>query len=311
MVAGIILTLWLAQASLSSENSRLLDNAFRLIKERQFDAAIKELNKAAGLEPRSAPVHLLLGQAYMAKGAAEFTAEAKSEFQQARELDPNLVLASFYIAKIDLDLGRVRQAEAELMRALEKKPGEHYLLALLGETRRQQGKAEEAIRLTTNALEAGQDAAAVHYFRALAWWDLRDEARALTDLGRILGSPHATVEAYLLAGSIHLHFSRLKEAEDNFRSAIQLGADRAEPRLRLAHVLRRLKQYDLALKELAQVESAPQLSSPYFQRLLADAACEKGLILSDQGYAASAKKWFQRALEIDPSHAEAASRLRP
>jgi Tfp pilus assembly protein PilF len=53
------------------------------------------------------------------------------------------------------------------------------------------------------------------------------------------------------------------------------------------------------------------MSSPYFQKLLADAAFEKGLILSEQGQAARARASFQRAIEIDPSHEEAARRLRP
>ena len=46
-------------------------------------------------------------------------------------------------------------------------------------------------------------------------------------------------------------------------------------------------------------------------RVLADAACEQGLVRLDRGDRAAAKVWFQRAVEIDPEHAEAASRLKP
>jgi Tfp pilus assembly protein PilF len=65
------------------------------------------------------------------------------------------------------------------------------------------------------------------------------------------------------------------------------------------------------MQELKRVEAAPQLSSPYFQKLLADAACEQGLVYVDQGKASQARVWFQRALEIDPSHPEALTRLKP
>lgn len=304
-LAAIAFLLWAQTAA------DLTRSAESHIRERRLDAAITDLNRAAGLDPRSAAVHLMLGQAYLAKGAAEFVAQAKAEFQQALDLDPNLVLASFYIAKIDVDLGRFRQAESELRRALEKKPGEHFLLALLGEARRQQGDTEAAIQLTTKALAAGPEAIPVHYYRALAWHDRKEDKRALEDLAQLVGTPFVTADAVLLAGVICADGERWKEAEGHFREAMRLAPERAEPHLRLGQVLRRARRFDLALKELERAEAAPQLNSPYFQKLLADVACEKGLIRLDQGDAAGAKAWFGRALEIDPSHEEAARRVKP
>jgi len=281
------------------------------LRERNFDAAIRALSQAATQQPRSALVHLLLGQAYLGKGSAELVAQAKAEFQEAQNLDPTQTLPSFYIAKIDLDLGRITQAERELRRALERKPREHYLLALLGEVHRQKGDAQRAIQLTSEAIASGPDALPVHYYRALAYWDLRDETRALSDLDRLLNTPFVTVDALVLAGTIHLQKNRPNEAEFHLRKAIGLDAARAEPHLRLAQVLRKQRRFQLALQELARVEAAPQLSSPYFQKLLADAACEQGLIRVDQGDKAAARVWFQRALEIDPSHEAAAAALKP
>lgn len=305
------MALWLPLALLLAND--LVTSAVNHLRERRLDAAIRDLTQVAALEPRSATVHLLLGQAYLAKGTAEFVAQAKAEFQESRDLDQSQVLPSFYIAKIDLDLGRIGPAERELRRALDRKPGEHYLLALLGEARRRQGDLDQAIALTTKAIASGPEALPVHYYRALAWWDRKDAARALQDLERLLTSPPlTTADALLLAGSIHLHGGRLGEAESHFRKAIALDQQRAESHLRLAQTQRRKKQFDLALGELALVEAAPQLSSPYFQRLLADAVCEQGLIRLDRGEPAAATKvWFQRALEIDPAHEEAARRLKP
>jgi tetratricopeptide (TPR) repeat protein len=311
VTVAVLLGLVMAQAGPVPEYARLVNDATQLLRQGKPDAAIRELNRAATLEPRSSAVHLGLGQAYLAKGSAQFVAEAKGEFQQARDLDPDQVLASFYVAKIDLDLGRVGAAERELQRALERKPNEHYLLALLGEVRRQQGNTDAAIELTSKALENDPASIPAYFFRALAWWDRKDEARALKDLRRVLTSPGATVEAYQLAGAIHLHFNRLAQAETNFREASRMAPARIEPHLRLAQVFRRQRRYDLALKEIAKVEVSHQLSSPYFQKLLADAEFEKGLILEAQGDSAGAKASFQRALEIDPSHAEARSQVRP
>jgi tetratricopeptide (TPR) repeat protein len=306
---NVVLLLWLAQATPVPEYARLVNNAAKLLQEKQIDAAIHDLTRAVSLEPRSPAVHLLLGQAYLGKGAPEFVAQAKAEFQQARDLDPDQVMASYYIVKIDLDLGRMRNAEEELGRAIAKEPKEHYLLTLLGEIRRQQGRPEEAVALITKALESEPQAVPAYFYRALAWWDRKNQARAMDDLNRVLASPYANVEAYQAVGTIHLHYNRLLEAEASFREAVQLAPDRAEPHLRLAQVLRRQGRYNLALQELARIEKATQLSSPYFQKLLADAAFEKGLVLSEQGNLAGARISFQRALEIDPSHAEAGRRV--
>lgn len=310
MTALLVPALWLAQVSPGGEFTRLINEAAGLMRKNQLEAAVRTLNKAAAIEPRSATVHLMLGQAYWARATAEFVAEAKGEFQQARDLDPKQPLPSFYIAKIDLDLGRFAQAERELRRAHEIKPGEHYLLALLAETRRRQGHPQEAADLATKALAAGPEAAPAHYYRALARRDLGDDAGALEDLTRLLATPFATPDAHVAAGEIHLAGNRLAEAEAAFRKAIDLDPGRAEAHLRLAQVLRRLRRPDAALAELNAVEAAPQLSSPYFQQMLADAACERGLILIERGDAVRADAAFRQALEIDPAHAEAKRRLR-
>jgi tetratricopeptide (TPR) repeat protein len=303
--------LCLAQAAAAPEAARIAARAAVLLRDNQVDAAIQDLTRAAALGPRSAAVHLLLGHAYLAKAAPEFIAQAKAEFQQARELDPNQALASFYIAKIDLDLGRVSQAERELRQALERKAGEHYLLALLGEVRRRQGRPEEAIEIATKALAVGPEALPVHYYRALAYWDRRDETRALQDLQRVLESPFATVEAFTAAGVIHLHFDRLTQAESHFRKALELGKDHPEPRLRLAEILRRQRRFSQALSELDRLEASPQLSSEYYQKLLAGAAYERGLIHAAQNDPNKAATWFRKALEIDPEHPQARERLKP
>jgi tetratricopeptide (TPR) repeat protein len=308
---GLALLLFLAQAGPIPEYARLVNSASKLLQENQIDPAIRELMRAAALEPRSPAVHLLLGQAYLGKGAPEFVAEAKAEFQQARELDPEQVMASYYIAKIDLDLGRIANAEQELQRAIRIKPREHYLLTLLGEVRRRQARPEEAIKMITHALENDPQAIPAYFYRALAWWDRKDEVRAMEDLNRVIASPYATVEAYQLSGTIHLQQNRLGEAEASFRKAVERSPGNAEPHLRLAQVMRRQRRYEAALKELAVAERAAQLTSPYYQKLLADAAFEKGLILSDQGEKSAAKASFQRAVEIDPSHEEARRRLQP
>lgn len=250
----------------------------KALSERRFDDAIRHLSKAVGLSPQSAAPHLYLGQAYLAKGRPEFIAEAKGEFLQARDLNPKDTMASFFIAKIDLDLGRIPAAERELKAALERNPKDEYVVALMGEVKRRLGRPEEAIAWLSQA----PPSVPLYYYRALAWWDIRNSAKALDDLSHLLKGPEADLNAYLLAGVIHLATNKLSESESALRKAISLDPSRAEPHLRLAQTLRRQRRFDAALKELDLFEAAPQLSSPYFEKLIHEAAAERKLALSEK-----------------------------
>src|SRR5512138_597792 len=76
--------------------------------------AVKACKTAVGIDPQSGAAHLLLGQAYLAMVSATMIAEAKAEFQQALDLNPDLVWARFYLAKVYLDIGRPDKARDEL-----------------------------------------------------------------------------------------------------------------------------------------------------------------------------------------------------
>ena len=295
-----------AQTAATTSSGHLKQGEAHL-RNREPAAAIAEFKRAIALQPGSAVAHLLLGQAYLTTGRAEWIAEAKAEFQQARALDPRLALAGFYIAKIDLELGRLEAADRELSRGLELSPDAPHLLALLAEVRRRKGKPEEAVALASKAVAAADAANAIPvlYFRARAYWDLHDEARALADLQRAMASPFVTPEMLILAGTIHLDGGRWAAAESTLR---KVPVSSVEARVRLAQALRRQGRLAEALAELDQAERAPQLSSEYFQKLMADASCERGLILEARG-GKGARAAYEKALEQDPEHVEARRRL--
>ncbi len=238
---------------------------------RQFDAAIREFTRAIALSPRSTQAHLLLGEAYLATGSPALLAEAKAEFQQAREFDPALPTAGFYIAKIDLDLGRLDRAEREIART----PPSPYLDALLGEVRRQQGRPGEAVRLTSKALAAAPDVSLFLYYRALAYWDDgHNESAALADLASMT---EQTPDMHILAARIHLWHKRPVEAEASLRRSLALG-ERAEAHLRLAQAYRLRNFRTDAQNALARFRAAPQLPSAHFERLSEEADREEALL---------------------------------
>ena len=73
---------------------------------------IRECKAVLAADPRLAPAHMLLGLAYLGKGSPAMIADAKAELQQALDLDPQLVLARYYLARLYFDQGLREKARS-------------------------------------------------------------------------------------------------------------------------------------------------------------------------------------------------------
>ncbi len=108
-------------------------------------------------------------------------------------------------------------------------------------------------------------------------------------------------KAYLDLGQSYMQGGRLAEAEQYMRRAVATNAKRLEPRLALANCLIQLKRPGEA-RELVEPIVAKHPDRWDALVILADA-------LAADGKDAAAVPYYQRALQLDPSGAEAAMRL--
>ncbi|MBL8220249.1 MAG: hypothetical protein JNL62_13540 [Bryobacterales bacterium] len=69
------------------------------------------------------------------------------------------------------------------MKAALERDANEYVVALMGEVKRRQGRPQEAIEWLSKATPS----APLYYYRALAWWDTKNAERALDDLARLRG----------------------------------------------------------------------------------------------------------------------------
>ena len=113
-------------ASRSDAASRQDSGRLHLAK-RQYDQAIDEFKKALALNPNSALIESDLGAAYMEKGKASSSGEARgyldqslSHLTRAIELDGLLLSARFNLALLYEQLGRGEDAQDAWRRYLEK-----------------------------------------------------------------------------------------------------------------------------------------------------------------------------------------------
>lgn len=277
----------------------------------QAEQAIRELKAAVALDPQSAAGHMLLGQAYLAQRSLSLVAEAKAELQQALDLDPTLLWARFYLAKVYIDLGRNDRAKEELERGLAMRPNVAHFLSLLGEVNRKLGHPQLSIELNQKALEADPSMTPAHYYMALAWMDLKKPDEAIRELESAVQSQYVTPDMYLTLGSQYMQQRRYREAEEVVKKGIALDPTRPEGHLNLAQLYNVQGACDRALAELklAIPEGKSFPTSPYYQQVQADVAFETGKAYQAKRLLAEAIQAYLRTLQLDPTRSQVHRRL--
>jgi tetratricopeptide (TPR) repeat protein len=277
----------------------------------KVEQAIGECKGVLAADPRSAPAHMLLGMAYLAQRSPAMIGEAKAELQQALDLDPELLWARFYLARLYLDLGLSEKAQEQLERGLKQRPGLPPLLSLLGEVRRKLGDPAASVELNRKALEADATMTPAHYFLALAYLDLKQEQAAMAEFEKVIHSPYVTPEMYNALASLYIQKQQFAEAEDFCRKAIALDPSRPDAYLNLARVDNARHESDKALEALrAALPEGKEFSvSEYYQGLQADIAAERGTAYTDKKMYSLAIAEYARALDFDPRRAVIHRRL--
>jgi tetratricopeptide (TPR) repeat protein len=300
-----------AQTPLAAQQGAQLGVAAQHLQQGKADQTIRECKAVLATDPRSAPAHMLLGLAYLAQGSIAMMGEAKAELQQALDIDPELLWARFYLARLYLDQGLTEKAQDQLERGLKQSPGLPHFLSMLGEVRRKLGDPAASLEMNRKALEADATMIPAHYFLALAYLDLKQEKAAIAEFEIAVHSPSATPEMYNAMASLYLKTQQYAEAEDFCRKAIALDRTRPDAYLNLARVYNAQRASDQALEALrsALPEGKEFPPSEYYQGLQADIAMERGAAYTAKKMYAQAIREYSRALSFDPFRAVVHRRL--
>ena len=301
-----------AQTPGADQQGAQLGAAAEHLQQGKAEQTIRECKGVLATDPRSAPAHMLLGLAYLAKGSTDMIADAKAELQQALDLDPELLWARFYLARLYFDQGLSEKAQEQLERGLKQSPGLPHFLSLLGEVRRRLGDPGASLELNRKALDVAEDTMTpAHYFLALAYLDLKQEQGAMAEFEKAIHSPYVTPEMYNALASLYIKKQQFAEAEDFCRKAIALDRSRPDAYLNLARIYNAQHASDKALEALraALPEGKEFPASEYYQELQADLAVERGVAYTAKKMYARAIDEYARALDFDPRRAVIHRRL--
>jgi len=291
-----------AQTPAPDPQGAQLAAATQHIQQGKIEQAIRECKGVLATDPRSAPAHMLLGLAYLSQRSIAKVADAKAELQQALDIDPELLWARFYLARLYFDQGLNEKAQEQLERGLKQQPGLPNYLSLLGEVRRKLGDAGASLELNRKALAADATMIPAHYYLALAYLDLKQEPAALAEFEKVIHTPYVTPEMYNALASLYIRKQQFAEAEDLCRKVIALDRSRPEAYLNLARVYNAQHASDKALEALraALPEGKEFPASEYYGQLQADLAMERGAAYSAKKMYAQAIDEYTRALDFDP-----------
>jgi tetratricopeptide (TPR) repeat protein len=277
----------------------------------RLEQTIRVCKGVLAADPRSAPAHMLLGLAYVGQASADKIADAKAELQQALDLDPELLMARFYLARLYFDQGLTEKAQEHLERGLKQNPGLPNFLSLLGEVRRELGDPRASLELNRKTLAADATMTTANYFMALAYLDLKQDQAAIAEFEKAIRSPYVMPEMYTALASLYIKKQQFAAAEDLCRKALALDRSRPDAYLNLARVYNARHESDKALEALrAALPPGKEFpATEYFQGLQADLAVERGAAYADKQLSARAIAEYARALELDPSRAVLHRRL--
>lgn len=121
---SITLMTWAAGLSAQAQGNDLLENAQQRFAGQDFAGAAAQLEKLVVQQPNNAQAHNLLGQTYHRMGRLDL---ARTNYEKAASLAPNLPEARYNLAMVMLDQGEADNARRILLELVKQSPNPEYV----------------------------------------------------------------------------------------------------------------------------------------------------------------------------------------
>src|SRR6185437_4831174 len=197
--------------------------------------------------------------------------------------------------------GRWQEAEEVLTRVLAADADEPDGLQLLGLVRENQGRPEDAEQLLRRSLSLRpkQPHVQVHLGRILA--ETGKHRQAIDLLQAVVQAQPDLFDALVVLAQVQVTVSDFAAAETNYRSALRLVPDSQVALVGLGVLLNQTRRPAEA-ETVLRAAAGNTARSPSWQAKIARSL---GLSLDLQGKTEEALQAWQRAMELDPTNAEA------
>lgn len=236
----------------------------------EYDRAITILRELTERNPQHIKGLRKLAWAYEEKGLA---GEAVETRRRVIELNPDSHWDHSLLAGALGQAGRYDEAVREYGVAIDLKPEEGHLYQFFGKFLHDQGKFREAIEVMERGLRIAPKLPALHLQMSIAYEAVGDYSRAIGHCRKVVefGDEEDKARGHSCLGFLCNFRKRYKEAEQEFRAAIDLDSEWKVPQSRygLGSTFIHQKRYKEAIRLLRVAkEKAPSLDVE-LRRLLA------------------------------------------
>jgi arylsulfatase A-like enzyme/Tfp pilus assembly protein PilF len=227
-----------------------LRQANSAVRDRRFDDAIPMLKAVLAGDPKNAFATLILGSAYMGKGASR---EAIVQFRRYLELVPTSSYAHQWIAICHVRLGEREEALREAEAALALDPRFTDARVLKAGVLATRGQDDEAIRVLREAIATDPAKPMIRLDLARILVEAGHPAEAREEYETVLRLEPRSVPALTGLGALLARQGDPGGAEAALRRALAEDPEAAEARFNLAQVLERAKRPDEAAAEYRRI----------------------------------------------------------
>ena len=264
----------------------------------EYSEAVAAFNEAIRLNPRLPQAHLQLARAHL---ATRRTDQALAAAQEALKLQPTNPDAHLLVARAALAKGDVATAEEPMRVLAAAQPKSALVQSQIGVLHLLKKNPREARSAFERALQI--DPSHPDALSALAALDIQTGSGAAARQrieARMKAEPkNATLR--VLAGRTYLSLRDMPAAERVLREAIELDSSNLLAYGLLGQVYGAQNKLDQARAEFEQVAAKlPKAVGP---------ATMVGMIHELQNHTAEARRWYEKAIAIDPNAAVAANNL--
>lgn len=318
----------------------LLIKAQALLAQRRKPEAREVLLRTAAADSSAASVHVAVGQAFRALGDAE---PARKAYHRALELEPGMVRAQIELAQLDLAEGlpddAVRRARQAVRTGAETSAADRAGIVngqlVLARALVSRGDLDAADAVLRDLLRAQPDLAEVHVQRGIFFVARRNAVAARHSFERAVALDDGSIDATGGLVSLDLASGDVGAARDRIRAAMSKHGERPELLLMMASADVAARQFDPAvanLQKAIQIDAGllpayVLLAEVYAARGQLDLAKQEletvverqrrpvaaltmlGLLAQLQGDVSTAKRLFERVLDLEPGAPIAANNL--
>lgn len=220
------LTLWSHEIRIFTDNAPTIAYKSRgtlLSEQGAYEPAIRDLNMAAALEPRSHDTYLNRGAVYNKIGNYNL---AIRDFSKAIEINPEIFSVFYNRGIAYCKVGDYRKAIMDFDKAIELNPRDSMAYRNRGVAYTWLSNYQAAISDLNKALELDPRDADAYNNRGIIYYNLKNYDQALNDYKKAVDLNPQLAEAYSNMGTVNARIGNVKEAWINYKKAEKLGFSR-------------------------------------------------------------------------------------